>query len=70
MTIPASVGPSETCFEIEIIDDSVKESDEEFLVSFQIPAGSDAQAGSVSSTCVLIRDNDEGMHDCIAESLS
>ena len=60
VTIPASTGPSETCFNVGIVDDSNVESDEEFLVSFLIPPGSNAQPGAVSSTCITITDNDEG----------
>ena len=62
MTIPASPGPQETCFNIEIFDDNQVENDEEFLVNFQIAVGSDAQIGSVGSTCVRIVDDDEGMY--------
>ena len=58
--MPASSGPGETCFDIDIIDDSIFENDEEFLVNFQIPPGSDAQIGTVASTCVRIIDDDDG----------
>ena len=61
VTVPASSGPGQTCFDIDILDDSVFENDEEFLVSFQIEAGSDAQIGAVASTCVRIIDDDDGM---------
>ena len=61
VAIPPSPGPGGTCFEIEIIDDSTAESDEEFLVNFQISAGSDAQIGNVGFTCVRIIDDDEGI---------
>jgi hypothetical protein len=59
VTVPASSGPGQTCFDIDILDDSVFENDEEFLVSFQIEAGSDAQIGAVASTCVRIIDDDD-----------
>lgn len=58
VSIPASPGPSQTCFEIDINDDNIAESDEEFLVNFQLQAGSDAQIGRIGSTCIRIIDND------------
>ena len=61
--IPVSPGAGETCFDIGIIDDNLVESNEEFLVNFQISAGSDAQIGTVGSTCIQIIDDDEGMKD-------
>ena len=61
VTVQASSDPGQTCFDIDIIDDSVFENDEEFLVSFQIAAGSGAQIGAVDSTCVRIIDDDDGM---------
>ena len=58
--IPASARRTQTCFEIEIVDDGDVESDEDFLVNFQLPVGSSAIPGSVNSTCVTITDSDEG----------
>ena len=58
--IPASDRPSVNCFDIEILDDSDVEDNEEFLVNFRISSGSNAVPGSVSSTCVNIIDNDQG----------
>ena len=58
--IPASPQPGQTCFDVNIIDDTAVESDEEFLVNFQISAGSDALIGPVGSTCIQIIDDDEG----------
>ena len=58
VTIPASSEPSEFCFDIDIIDDDVVEQNEEFLISFQIPVGTDAVAGPTSTTTVTIEDND------------
>ena len=58
VTIPASSEPSEICFDIDIIDDDVVEQNEEFLVSFQLPVGTDAVAGPTSTTTVTIEDND------------
>lgn len=58
ISIPASVAPRQTCFEIDINDDNVAEDDEEFLVNLQIQSGLDAQIGAISSTCVRIIDND------------
>ena len=63
--IPPSLTPSETCFEVEIIDDSEVENNEEFLVSFEIVSGSSAVPGDVGSTCVTITDNDEGISNII-----
>ena len=63
VTVPASSGPDETCFDIDIIDDSIFEYDEEFLVNFQIAPGSNAQIGTVDSTCVRIIDDDDGTND-------
>ena len=60
VTVPASSGPGQTCFDIDIIDDSSVENDEEFLVRFQIGPGSSAQIGAVDSTCVRIVDDDDG----------
>ena len=62
VTVEASSGPGETCFDIDIFDDSVFESDEEFLVSVQTLPGSGARIGSVDSTCVRIIDDDEGTY--------
>ena len=58
--IPASPQPGEMCFSIAIVDDNDVETTEEFLVNFQISAGSDAQIGTVGSTCIQIIDDDEG----------
>lgn len=58
VSIPASPGASQTCFEIDISDDDIAENDEEFLVNFQLQAGSDAQIGIIGSTCIRIIDND------------
>ena len=58
VTIPASASPSEVCFNIQIINDSISERDEEFLVSFQLPLDSGAQVGPLNSTCVSIIDDD------------
>ena len=58
--IPATSGPTENCFEVPILDDSIVEDNEEFLVNFQIASGSNAVPGSVSSTCITIIDDDQG----------
>ena len=58
--IPASSGPTENCFEVPILDDSIVEDDEEFLVNFRIASGSNAVPGSISSTCITIIDDDQG----------
>lgn len=58
VTIPASAGPSEVCFNIPIIDDSISERDEEFQVSFRLPSDSGAQIGPLNYTCVSIIDDD------------
>ena len=60
VTVPASSGPGQTCFNVGIIDDGSVESDEEFFVRFQIESGSSAQIGTVDSTCVRIVDDDDG----------
>jgi len=54
----ASANPSEVCFNIQIINDSISERDEEFVVSFQLPLDSGAQVGPLNSTCVSIIDDD------------
>ena len=58
VVIPASPGPSETCFDIGIVDDSIVENNEDFRVSFEIPPGSNAEVGPISSTRVIIVDDD------------
>ena len=58
MTIPAFAGPSEVCFNIPVINDSISERDEEFLVSFQVPPDSVAHVGPLNSTRVSIIDDD------------
>lgn len=58
MTIPAPVTPTEMCFNIPIINDSISERDEEFLVSFQLSPDSGAQTGPLNSTSVSIIDDD------------
>ena len=63
MTIQPSTGPSETCFEVSIIDDGDVESNEEFGITFRIPPGANAQPGITSSTSVTIIDNDQGRHN-------
>lgn len=60
VTLPASTGPSQTCFDIPIIDDGNLEGNEEFCVNFQLPFGFNAQPGDITSTCVTIIDDDEG----------
>lgn len=62
VTLAASTGPSETCFNITIIDDENLERTEEFCVNFQIPFGSSARAGDITSTCITIIDNDQGTY--------
>ena len=56
--IPASSGPSTTCFNISITDDEIVENDEEFLVSFEIPPGTNANTGMINTTHVVIVDDD------------
>ena len=58
VTIPASTGPSEVCFSINITDDSINEGNEDFLVSFQLPPDSGAVPGPINSTTVTIVDDD------------
>ena len=58
VVIPASPGPSETCFDIGIVDDSIVENNEDFRVSFEIPPGSNAEVGPMSSTRIIIVDDD------------
>lgn len=58
VTIPASAGSSEVCFNIPVINDSISERDEEFLVSFQVPPDSGVKAGPLNSTRVSIIDDD------------
>ena len=60
MTIPASNRPSEFCFDVDILDDTIVEPNEEFVLSLQVPSGADAEAGSTPSTTVTIQDNDDG----------
>ena len=56
--IPASTDLSEFCFDVDITDDSIVETNEEFVLTFQIPTGTDAEAGSTTSTTVTIVDDD------------
>ena len=58
VVIPVSPGPSETCFDIGIVDDSIVENNEDFQVSFAIPPGTNAEVGPISSTRVIIVDDD------------
>ena len=58
VVIPASPGPSETCFDIGIVDDSIVENNEDFQVSFAIPPGTNAEVGPISSIRVIIVDDD------------
>lgn len=60
VALPASTGPSETCFNITIIDDQNLERTEEFCVNFQIPFGSSARPGDITTSCITIIDNDQG----------
>lgn len=56
--IPDSNLPSEFCFDIGITNDDNVEPNEVFLVSLQVPADTDAEAGTVSTTSVTIVDDD------------
>ena len=58
VVFPPSSGASEMCFEIAIRNDDVVESNEEFLVNLQIPGGTNADIGTIDSTCVQIIDDD------------
>lgn len=58
MIIPTSNGPSRFCFDVNIIDDTIVESNEEFTLSFLIPQGNDAEAGIITTSTVTILDND------------
>ena len=58
VVIPASEVPSRTCFDIEIVDDEIVENDEDFLVSFEILPGTNANEGVITVTRVVIVDND------------
>ena len=58
MTIPASNRASEFCFDVDIIDDDLVENNEAFVVTFQVPSGTDAEAGPTSRTSVVIIDDD------------
>lgn len=61
VTLAASTGPSQTCFDITIIDDAnLERTAEEFCVNFQIPFGSSARPGNITSSCITIIDNDRG----------
>ena len=56
--IPVSSGPSRTCADIDITNDNTVENNEDFLVSFEIHPDSNANAGVITSTRVLIIDDD------------
>ena len=56
--IPVSTGPSRTCADIAITNDNTVENDEDFLVSFEIPPDTNANEGVITSTRVLIIDDD------------
>ena len=58
MTIPASNSPSEFCFGVDITDDRIVEPNEEFVVSLEVPSGTDGEAGSIASTTITIVDDD------------
>ena len=58
MVIPASPGPSEKCFDINIIDDRILENSTHLQVNFEIP-GTNAEVGSINSTQIFIVDRKE-----------
>ena len=58
MIIPASIEPSVTCADIRIIDDTIVERSEDFRVAFEVPTGTNANAGVFNTTRVVILDND------------
>ena len=64
--IPVSSGSSRTCANIAITNDNIVENDEDFRVSFEIPSGTNANAGVLTSTRVVIIDDDskEKSHSC------
>ena len=70
VTIPASLGPSEVCFNITIIDDTDVEINEDFLVNFQIVSGTSTQPGAINSTCISITDDDDSKKCTVYNSSS
>ena len=58
LIIPASPGPSVTCTDIPIVDDTIVEKYEAFMVSFEVPSSTNADAGVFNTTRVVIIDND------------
>ena len=69
VVIPASLVPSRTCFDIEIVDDEIVENDEDFLVSFEIPPGTNANEGGINVTRVVIVDNDSKYSTYVHDTL-
>ena len=65
VTMSASLGPSEVCFNITIIDDADVEIDEEFLISFEIISGTSTQPGAINSTCISITDDDDSKEHAV-----
>lgn len=58
VTIPASESASITCFSIPITDDVIVEETEHFVIGFDVPSGTNANAGVFNLTRVIIIDND------------
>ena len=56
--IPVSSGASRVCVDIPITDDTILEENEDFCVSFEIPPGTNANSGMITTTRVLIVDDD------------
>ena len=46
------------CVDIPITDDTILEENEDFCVSFEIPPGTNANSGMITTTRVLIVDDD------------
>ena len=56
--IPGSSGPTRACANIVITGDTIVEDNEDFRVSFEIPSGTTAIPGVITTTRVLIIDDD------------
>ena len=57
-TFEAALTGSMLCVNITIIEDSIYEDDEQFLVTFGNLPNSQAGVGSITQTCITIRDDD------------
>ena len=64
MTFEASATAGRLCVDIEIIDDSIDEYDEQFLVRFGNIPNAQAGEGPITEACITIIDDDGWLSVC------